>query len=62
MGTKPRHEWHHLEHLDETGISLTPNPSPKGEGSIYSLDGRKLNGQPTRKGVYIKNGKKTVIK
>lgn len=48
---------------DETGIeSLTPNFSPKGEGSIYSLDGRKLNGQPTRKGVYIKNGKKTVIK
>ena len=47
---------------DETGISLTPNSSPKGEGSIYSLDGRKLNGQPTRKGVYIKNGKKTVIK
>ena len=48
---------------DETGIkSLTPDPSPKGEGSIYSLDGRKLNGQPIRKGVYVVNGKKTVIK
>ena len=28
----------------------------------YTLDGRKLQGQPTQKGVYIVNGKKTVIK
>ena len=28
----------------------------------YSLDGRKLNGKPTSKGIYIKNGKKFVIK
>ena len=28
----------------------------------YSLDGRKLNVLPTRKGIYIKNGKKFVIK
>ena len=28
----------------------------------YSLDGRKLNTMPTKKGVYIKNGKKVVIK
>ena len=48
---------------DETGISsLTPDHSPNGEWSIYSLDGRKLKGQPTRKGVYVVNGKKTVIK
>lgn len=47
-----------------TGVSsLTPDSSPKGVGSgYYSLDGRKLNGQPTVKGVYIKNGKKIVIK
>ncbi len=30
--------------------------------SWYSLDGRKLNGEPKTKGIYIKNGKKTVIK
>ena len=30
-------------------------------GSWYTLDGRKLNGQPTKKGVYIHNGK-TVIR
>ena len=48
---------------EATGISsLTPGPSPKGDGSIYSLDGRKLTGQPTQKGVYIMSGKKVVIK
>jgi hypothetical protein len=36
------------------GISLTPTPSPTGEGSnYYSLDGRRLNGKPTKTGVYI---------
>ena len=49
---------------EETGISsLTPDPSPKGEGSeYYTLDGRKLNGKPTQKGLYIVNGRKVVIK
>jgi predicted MPP superfamily phosphohydrolase len=28
----------------------------------YSLDGCQLNGQPTRKGIYVKDGKKVVIK
>lgn len=28
----------------------------------YTLDGRKLNGKPTAKGVYVKNGQKIVIK
>lgn len=53
-----------------TGLnSLTPAPSPTGEGSrnIYSLDGRKVadGSLPTGKlpkGVYIINGKKVVIK
>ena len=46
-----------------TGIvSLTPNPSPEGEGGYYSLDGRKLDGKPTTKGIYIHNGRKEVIK
>ena len=47
-----------------TGISLTPDPSPKGEGSDYwySTDGRRLSGKPTKKGIYINNGKKVVIK
>ncbi len=28
----------------------------------YTLDGRKLNGKPTAKGLYIVNGRKVVIK
>jgi len=48
---------------ETTGISsLTSEPSSNGEGSIYSLDGRRLNGKPAQKGVYIVNGKKMVIK
>jgi len=47
---------------DATGISLTPDPSPKGEGKWYSLDGQLLQGKPTQKGVYIVNGRKVVMK
>ena len=50
---------------ETTGIcSLTPDPSPNGEGSDYwyTLDGRKLQGTPTRVGMYINNGVKRVIK
>ena len=32
------------------------------DGDWYSLDGRRLNGQPARKGIYINKGKKTVVK
>jgi len=28
----------------------------------FSLDGRKLNGRPTEKGIYIRNGKKIIVK
>ena len=45
-----------------TGIEdLTPSLS-KGEGTWYDLSGRKLQQRPTQKGVYILDGKKTVVK
>ena len=28
----------------------------------YTIDGRKLDGLPTRKGLYIRNGRKVAIK
>ena len=31
-------------------------------GAIYDLSGRKLNAKPTRKGVYVKDGQKVVVK
>ena len=47
----------------EEVTSLTPVPSPKGEGSeYYTLDGVKLTVKPKQKGVYIHNGKKVVNK
>ena len=42
-----------------TGIeSLTPAPSPKGEGRLYSLSGQLANNP--HKGIFIKNGKKYI--
>ena len=39
--------------------SLTPNPSSKGEGNIYSLNGQRMTNPSA--GVYIKNGKKVIL-
>ena len=50
-----------FEDNETTGISsLTPSPSPKGEGSYYNLNGQHVS-QPT-KGLYIQNGKKIIMK
>ena len=49
---------------EETGISDTPRLNDKGQminDSWYDLSGRKLNGKPTTKGLYINNGRKVVI-
>ena len=46
-----------------TGINTPPNDDGEEmSGNWYTLDGRKLQGKPTQKGVYISNGKKMVIK
>ena len=42
-------------------ISIDNGQVTIGNGAWYSLDGRKLSGKPTMKGVYIRNGRKTVI-
>ncbi len=51
-----------VKRVGETGIkSLTPNPSPKGEGRGYfNLCGQRLE-KPT-KGLYILNGRKVIVK
>ena len=46
---------------ESTGISSTTNSSLNG-GEWYDLQGRRLSGQPTAKGVYIHNNKTVVIK
>ena len=49
---------------ETTGIeNLTLNPSREGStGTWYDLNGRMLTKQPTAKGVYVKNGRKVVVK
>ena len=45
-----------------TKIDLaTSNPQRK-EESVYTLDGRRINGKPSKKGIYIINGKKFIMK
>ena len=52
-----------FEDGETTGIeSLTPDSCPKREESIYTLDGRRVVGQPSAKGVYVVSGKKVIIK
>ena len=49
-------------HNESVGIYTIYNDSLSEEGKWFSLDGRRLNGKPTAKGIYIHNGKKTFIK
>ena len=41
--------------------TLRANTAPAADGT-YTLDGRRLTGKPTAKGLYIVNGKKIIIK
>ena len=49
---------------EETGIISVHDSGfmVNGSDAWYTIDGRKLDGKPTRAGVYINNGKKVVIK
>jgi len=50
---------------EATGIISIENGKLKIENDAdtwYTLDGRKLDGKPTQRGIYINNGKKTIIK
>lgn len=45
-----------------TGIATPLATLTQKDGAYYTLDGRRLNGLPTQKGLYIVNRKKVVIK
>ena len=48
---------------DATGIDVTLNDEQIGTHDIWhSVDGRRMNGKPASKGVYINNGRKVVVK
>ena len=50
-----------FEKEEATGITTT-DVTDETDDSWYDLSGRKLDGEPTEKGVYIKSGKKVIIK
>lgn len=47
---------------DTTGIITLRTDNSVNQSVWFTLDGRKLNTMPTRKGIYIHNGKKLIIK
>jgi hypothetical protein len=47
---------------DATGVNGVIGVKEVNDGSWYDLNGRKLQGMPTKKGVYLFNGKKVVVK
>ena len=47
---------------EQTGITTTDFTNFTNSDAWYDLSGRKLDGKPTKKGVYIYKGKKTVVK
>jgi hypothetical protein len=51
-----------IEGEGTTGIRNLVSDSEASHGEWYDLQGRKLDGKPIRKGVYILNGRKVVVK
>jgi hypothetical protein len=50
-----------FEDGETTGIAIVDNDQTD-KDAWYTVDGKKLDGQPVKKGLYIHNGRKTVIK
>ena len=46
---------------DETTVINTVNETMVADGAWYTLSGMKFNAKPTKKGIYINNGKKYAI-
>ena len=50
---------------ETTEIGDVPRLNEKGEminDNWHTLDGRKLSGEPTKSGIYVRNGKKVIVK
>jgi surface protein len=47
---------------ETTGVGELRTENRRIENSFYDLQGRRLNGKPTQKGIYIHHGKKEVLK
>ena len=47
---------------ETTGIALPNTITDYADGCYYNLQGVRINGRPTRQGIYIHNGKKIIVK
>ena len=47
---------------DATGIRGIIREQLDADGTWYTIDGKRLNGEPAKKGIYVVNGKKVVLK
>jgi hypothetical protein len=47
---------------ESTGIRNVVKNSDTGNGAVYSLDGRRVDGNVLKSGIYVKNGKKVFVK
>ena len=59
------HSTNHLDMADDpVGIKLIDNGQQTTDygDAWYTLDGRKLSGKPTQKGIYVNSGKKVLVK
>ena len=54
-------DWYELEVLADISTAIKPT-TVTATGVWYTIDGKRLNKKPTKKGVYILNGKLVVIK
>ena len=45
-----------------TSIVDVPSKADNPDGPWFTLDGRKLSGKPTQRGIYVVNGQKVLIK
>ena len=45
-----------------TGIENVRSQMSNVKGAFFELNGCRLNGEPTSKGIYIYNGKKIIVK
>lgn len=52
----------HFQWMDETATGLKPSYHLASDDAWYDLSGRRLNGRPTAKGVYVFKGRKIAVK
>ena len=47
---------------DDDATAIHAVEATNADGPIYDLSGRRVNGQPTKKGIYVRNGQKFIVK